>query len=46
MSGVRNVWKKVDAVVLAGPDLSPEAVREQLREALVERAKARVAERL
>ena len=45
-SGTPSARFEADAVVLAGPDLSPEAVREQLREALVERAKVRVAERL
>ena len=35
-----------EALVLRGPDLSPEAVREQLREALAGRAKERIGERL
>ncbi len=42
----RSAWTEGADLILSGPDLSPEAVREQLRDYLIERAKKRLAERL
>ena len=42
----RSAHFEDDVVLLRGPDLSPDAVREQLREALIDRAKARIMDRL